>query len=417
MKKIILPLLLLSLLTSASWAADLSGQSRTYLQSYDTTDSRVTPLYEYLDFQAQDIGTKALSFHFGGWYRYDLQGESYDTKSTGDLQYAYLSMRASRANTYLNLGRVIVNQGTIFSQFDGASAGTDLRWGFSVNAFGGLPVETDFDTRTGDSVYGGRISQGIEGIYRVGFSYLYEKNDHEDFRKEDGFDLWFRPVSKVELTGTALYNALTHANARDTGVLSLGPFSFLTLRTNYSHVNYGDYFTSPTTSVFSLATPSTPGLDPNEKVTIIGEEAVMTFGKLGVSADYTTFSYKIAGDAHSYGGRITYSLLKNAGAGFSAHRMAGQIDALRYDEYRLYGYDRFAAWDFALDLIATQYDVEINGIKNAYSASLSGGYSITPKARVAADVEYARNPFYNSNVSGLVKFVYNFDYAPAARRK
>ncbi len=414
MKKIPAVLLLLSLLSSAAWAVDLSGQSRTYLQSLETTDSRLIPLYEYLDFRAEDIGTKSLSFHFGGWYRYDLQNESYGTKSTGDLQYAYLSVRGDQANMYLNLGRVMANQGTIFALVDGASAGTDLRWGFSVNAFGGLPVETGFDTRSGDSVYGGRISQGVEGVYRIGVSYLYEKNDSQDFRKEDGADLWLRPFSKVEIAGTSLYNVLTRESARNTGLLTLGPFSFLTLRTDYSQVSYKDYFTSPTTSIFSL---EPGGLDPNEKVTSIGEEALLSFGRWTLSADYKKLSYRIAGDASSYGGKLTFNVLRNAGAGISARRMDGQTSALRYSEYRLYGYDRFASLDFALDLLTTRYDEEINGVRNAYSASLSGGYAITPKARVAADVEYGKNPFYDYEVRGLVKFVYNFDYTPAPGRK
>ena len=414
MKKILALALLLSLLASGSWAVDLSGQSRTYLQSYETTDSRITPLYEYLDFRAEDIGTKAVSFHFGGWYRYDLQGESYNTKSTGDLQYAYLSMRSSQANSYLDLGRVMVNQGVIFSLVDGASMGTDLRAGFTVNAFGGLPVETDFDSRTGDSVYGGRISQGMENLYRIGVSYLYEKNDYEDFRKEEGADLWTRPFSKVELAGTTLYNALTRSSARTTGLLTLGPFGFLTLRTDFSMVSYRDYFQNATTSAFTF-TPG--GLDPNEKVTSIGEEAVLLFSRFGLSADYKRFDYKIAGNASSYGGKITYNLLKNAGAGISVHRMDGQIDALRYYEYRAYGFDRFGAWDIALDLLSQRYDVEINGVKNGYSASLAGGYAVTPKARVAADVEYQKNPYYNSDVRGMVKFVYNFDVASSSGRK
>lgn len=435
MKKILALSLLLSLIASGSWAVDLSGQSRTYLQSYETTDSRITPLYEYLDFRAEDIGTKALSFHFGGWYRYDLQGESYDTKSTGDLQYAYLSVRGSQANSYLDLGRVMVNQGVIFALVDGASMGTELRGGFTVNAFGGLPIETSYDTRTGDSVYGGRISQGMENIYRIGVSYLYEKNDHMDFRKEEGVDLWFRPVSKVELAGTVLYNALTKATARDTAILTLGPFSFLTLRTDFSHVNYADYFYSsqttaasllssqsfpgtPSINALSLATPFTNGLlDPNEKMTSIGEEAIMSFGRLGLSADYTKYDYQIAGNASYYGGKITYSILKNAGAGLSAHRMKGDVDSLRYYEYRLYGFDRFGPWDLALDLLLLNYDVEINGIKNSYSASLAGGYAITPKARLAADVEYQKNPYYDSNVLGMVKFVYNFEVAGSSGRK
>jgi hypothetical protein len=152
-------------------------------------------------------------------------------------------------------------------------------------------------------------------------------------------------------------------------------------------------------------------------MTSIGEEAILSFGRLGLSADYTKYDYQIAGNASYYGGKITYSILKNAGAGLSAHRMDGDVNSLRYYEYRLYGFDRFGPWDLALDILLLNYDVEINGIKNSYSASLAGGYAITPKARLAADVEYQKNPYYDSNVLGMVKFVYNFEVAGSSGRK
>jgi hypothetical protein len=402
------------ILSSTAMALDLSGQSRTYLFSRETTDStRLMPLYEYLDFRAEDPGSKNLSFHFGGWYRYDLQNESFGTKSTGDLQYAYLSYRGDKADAFLNLGRVIVNQGVASEQVDGVAAGTDLKWGFGISAFGGLPVETAFDTRTGDSVYGGRISQGGYGLYRIGVSYLLERNNSTDFRKEEGLDLWFRPVNKVELNGASLYNALTSASARHAYYLTLGPFSILTLRTEFTEISYKDFFTSTTMSAFQLQ-PGGP-IDPNEKLKTIGEEALLTFGKLVLSVDYKKYNYDLAGDADYYGGRLTYAGTQNTGAGLSLHRMDGQTDKLRYYEYRLYGYKKFEKTDLTVDVLTVSYDTEISGVKNAYSASIAGGYVLTAKAKVGADIEYAKNPYYNTDVRGLVKLVYNFDFMPDAQ--
>jgi len=55
----------------------------------DVDGTRYLPLYEYLNFSVGDASNDAVSFHAGGWYRYDLRNESFGTKSTGDLQYAY----------------------------------------------------------------------------------------------------------------------------------------------------------------------------------------------------------------------------------------------------------------------------------------------------------------------------------------
>ena len=83
--------ILLSLPFTA-FAVDLSGQSRTYLQTRELTDgTRLTPLYEYLNIRTDNLGTAAVSFSAGGWYRYYLQSTDFDKKDTGDLQYAYLT--------------------------------------------------------------------------------------------------------------------------------------------------------------------------------------------------------------------------------------------------------------------------------------------------------------------------------------
>jgi hypothetical protein len=405
--------LLVLFLSSVASALEFSGQSSSYLLSRETADStRLLPFYEYLNFKAEDFGSQNISFHFGGWFRYDLKNESYGTKSTGDLQYAYLSFKRDKGNAALNLGRLYVNEGVASEQIDGVFGRTDLKGGFTVAAFGGSPVETVFDTRTGDSVYGGRISQGLPELYRIGLSYLLEKNDSADFRKEEGLDLWFRPVNKVEILGSSFYNALTSAWMKHTYYLTLGPFSILSLRTEFTQISYKDYFTSATTTAFKLD-PTL--IDPQEKVSTVGEEVSFNLGKAILSADYKKYNYDIAGDADYYGGKLAYAGAQNIGAGLSVHRMDGQTDKLRYYEYRLYGYKKFAKTDVTVDLLTVSYDVEINGVKNAYSASLAGGYALSAKARLAADIEYAKDPFFNKDVRGLVKLVYNFDVVPGAK--
>ncbi|HET6365192.1 MAG TPA: hypothetical protein VFG02_09090 [Nitrospirota bacterium] len=405
---------LLSFSSMAS-ALELSGQSNTYLQSRETTDqTKLLPLYEYLNFKAENLGSQNISFHFGGWYRYDLKNESFGTKSTGDLQYAYLSYKPDKGNAVLNLGRLFVNEGVASEQVDGVFGRTDLLGGITVAAFGGSPVETDFDSRTGDSAYGGRISQGLYEVYRIGFSYLLEKNGSDDFRKEEGLDLWFRPVNKVELLGSSFYNALTSDWMKHTYFLTLGPFGIISFRTEFTNISYKDYFTSFTTSAFKFD-PTINGVDPNEKLSSIGEEVSFNLGKAILSADYKKYSYDIAGDAKYYGGKLAFAGAQNIGAGLSVHRMDGQTDNFKYYEYRLYGYKKFAKIDITVDLFTVSYDEEINGIKNAYSASLAGGYALSARARLAADVEYAKDPFFDRDVRGLVKFVYNFEIEPGTK--
>ena len=414
-------MLLVLCLPLDSPAADLSGQSRTYLLSREAADgTKLMPLFEYLDFRADDVAMNDLSFHFGGWLGYESKEEIFGSKSTGDLQYGYLSYRPKQSNARVDLGRSFVNEGAAMAQLDGIHARTDLIVGFNAAVFGGVPVlasnstatlsEFDFNSRTGDSVYGGRIGHSTD-YTRIGVSYLREKDNHADFRKEESVDLWLRPVSAVELTGTSSYNALTREWMQHTYHLTLIPFSNFTLGTDANRIIYKDYFQASTGNVFKL----TSGIiDPNERMKSIGETASYTIGVATLSFNYTAYTYDIAGNAKNYGGMLAFAAA-GGGAGLGAHRMNGDADKLRYTDYRVYVYKNFGVMNLTADALAITYDTTINGIKTGYSASLAGGYALTERAKVKADVEYGHNPFYDRDVRGMVQFVYNFGTLPGAK--
>ena len=392
-------------------AVDFSGQSRTYLLSRESTDgTKLMPLFEYLDFRADDVAMNDLSFHFGGWLGYEHKEEVFGTKSTGDLQYGYLSYRPKLSNMRVDLGRFFVNEGAAMAQLDGLHARADFIGGFNAAVFGGIPVEVDLNSRTGDSVYGGRLGHSTD-YTRIGVFFLREKDNHTDFRKEEGVDLWLRPVSAVELTGTSSYNALTKEWMQHTYHLTLIPFSNFTLGTDANRIIYKDYFQASTVNVFKL----TPGiLDPNERMKSIGETASYAIGPATLSLNYTAYAYDIAGNAKNYGAQLAFAAA-GGGAGLAAHRMNGDTDKLRYTDYRVYVYKNFGVVDITADALAITYDTTINGIKTGYSASLAGGYAVTDRAKIKADVEYGHNPFYDRDVRGLVQFAYNFGTLPGTK--
>jgi hypothetical protein len=388
----------------AASAVEFSGQSRTYLQSRETVGgNNLLPLYEYLDFKAG--GASNVSVHFGGWLRYDLQDDTYGKDRNSDLQYAYLSIRGDRANGVVNLGRVSVSEGAASELIDGAYGRTDLIGGFGIAAFGGIPVETDFDDRSGDSVFGGRVSHGVPGLYRLGLSYLKEKNDSTDFREETGLDLWLRPSGKVEFSGRSAYNDITSGWMEHSYGLTLGPFKALTVAADVMYISYEDFFYTATTTAFKFDPLI---IDPKETLTTAGGGISYAFrGGSVLTADYKKYNYDLAGSADFYGAKLAYHRDKT-GAGASIHRMDGATSALKYDQYRLYGYRKFGKADVTADLLAVLYDEAVSGVDHAYSAVLAGGYSVAPKARIAADVEYAKNPYFDRDVRALAKFIYTF---------
>jgi len=402
---------LLSLSLPAS-AVDLAGQSRTYLQSRELTDgTRLTPLYEYLNIRTDNLGTDAVSFSAGGWYRYYLQSTDFDKKDTGDIQYAYLTIRRSSANAYLNVGRILVNEGAVASQLDGAATRSDLRGGFTIGAFGGSPIETGQDNRSGDSVYGGRLAHSVAGLYTVGAAYLQEKNDSRDFRKEEGFDVWIHPVSKLEVMGTSSYNAESKAWMQHQYHGTLGPFAGLRLNLDASKTWYKEYFASVNaTQSMLMSAFSFTNIDPNEVVTMKGGSAVFAAGSaVTLVADYRSYDYlTLNGSAVYAGGSIAYSGT-GIGAGASVHRMNGPKTDLRYDEQRIYATRKLSRADVTLDVLHIAYDKAINGVTDAWAMSGALGYLFTPKARIIANAEYAKNPDYNRDVRGMLTVVYSFD--------
>lgn len=397
-------------IASTVLAIDITGQSRTYLLSRDTVDStRLMPLYEYLNFKVDNSARDSVSFNFGGWYRHDLESESYNGRYNDDLQYAYLSFKKAAGNTAVDLGRVMVHEGSASEQLDGAHVRTDLQGGFTIAAYGGSPVETQLDTRRGDSIWGGRIANGVPGYFVLGVSHLDEKNNGDGLRREDGVDIWLRPVSKFEVQGLSSYNAIERGWMQHTYYITIGPFGDLRLNGEFARVNYRQFFSAMTVSAFTF-----PRIDPYETVTTAGGSIDYSITrKVTAVADYKDFHYRIAGPAKYYGGKVVFTD-ESFGIGVTGHRMNGVTDNLRYDEIGIYVSQKLAPFDLSLQLDHLIYKQEINRVKNADNASAALGYALTPKARIVADVKYTRDPAFKSDVQGMATFVYSFDahYGP-----
>jgi len=276
-------------------------------------------------------------------------------------------------------------------------------------------VETGTDLPGNSSIYGGRLSHQYAGLYTIGVSYLNENKNSDIWRREGGLDLWVRPMNKVELTGKSSFNFQTVGWMEHSYYLMFGPFDKLRVNAEATWINYEDYFASTTSSVFKL----TPGgiLDPKEKVSILGPEVFYAINeKWGISADYKSYSYDIAGSASYYGVKATFRTPKSYSAGISIHKMEGDTDRLTYDEYRIYASKKINKVDVAVDLLDVKYKEPINDVTNAYSATLAAGYEMTQKLKLGADVEYSKNPDFDKDVRFFLKLNYRFD-AELGKRK
>jgi hypothetical protein len=392
-------------------ATDVTLESRTYFPAHEDGDENFhVGAYEYLSLALEDLVTPGFFLQAGGWGRADLADETFDRTSNGEFQYGYLGYRFTNLNTELRLGRVPVSGGTARGEVvDGLQFRTDLVAGFDALAFGGLPVEVSEGGRSGDQVYGGRISQGMPGVYRLGVSYLKEQDDSEDTREEAGLDVYgafhlLRPYIPVALSGTSRYNMAEDDFAQHDYRLVLGPlFSAVRLTGSYGWVDYANFFTSPVSSAFRM-----PVLDPEEQLQTIGGEVALTLaGGVTIAADYTGYTYEIMEKAKAAGARADWTR-GGATVGVSGRWCEGDDPALQYASYAAYGSVTVAGVGLTASAQQILYEQAVDGEDTGTSASVGATYALGQGLGIGANVEYGKNPYFDSEVKGMLRLTYRY---------
>lgn len=390
----------LPLAAAPGQALELELQSRTYVPAReDGAGNFHAGFYEYLDIGVEEMPVPGLFLRLGGWGRFDLAEETYGRTSNGELQYGYLGWRGSARDVELRLGRLVVTGGAARAEsLDGLEVRGGLGAGFELAAYGGIPLETDAGGRSGDLLYGARLSQGRPGVYTAGISYLNETDDGEAVRDEAALDLWWRPASPLALEGFSLYNVEESTFARHDYRLSAGPFlSRLRLAAAWGRVDYGAYFSNPDTSAFAA-----PHLEPGERLdTVGGEAAVDLAGGFRLGAEFTAHRYEILGDAESWGGKLEWSR-GPFGAGASWRQVRGEDERLRYDEIRVHASAVRRDLTLAAGYQQVRYEAPVNGVDAATTATLAAALALSPTMAVGADVEYGSDPAYESSWRGML---------------
>jgi hypothetical protein len=187
-------------------------------------------------------------------------------------------------------------------------------------------------------------------------------------------------------------------------LLTIRALDGLSLRGTVTWVDYDLFFYSADNLAFV-----NPGFDPGETMFLLGGGLDWeSGGGLILSVDYKNYAYDIAGSAAAYGAGLSWSG-SGLGLGLSGELMRGDEDKLRYSQYRAWGSMKIGLATATLDLLDTAYVEEVNGVKNAYEGSAGLGYDLATALRVAVDVSYAHNPWYDREVRALCKVVYRFN--------
>ena len=446
--------LLTALVAATGWSQELSVQSVTMAQLWKQETpgfdkATYTPATQYLGIDATKLGSEKLSLHLFGWGRADLRDPSTldGSKSGGYLTYGYLQYQFGQANAELKAGRFSVNQGAGFEQVDGISARTDLRGGFSISAFAGLPVlyktvdpvsQADYKFQR-DVIFGSRLAWRSPKVGEIGVSYLQDgakaakdlgiPSATDYSRKQVGVDLLLMPATAFDLRGRTLFDVASHpapppgadpskiAEHDYTATLRLG--SQVAVSGNFAERNFFAYFAG--TNLPSL-------FRQDEHGQFKGYGGKVTWTKSGAFqaiADYRHMHRETYGDANRAGAELRWTIGERAALfGLGAHWVnasaikfvdpAAPYRSLSYQEARAWALVNKGKFSASLDGIFQRYDKSnpyLNGLENVYEVVGSLGYQATTNLRVSGDLSYGSTPVSKNETRGLLRAEYRFGTA------
>ena len=446
--------LLAILISAAACAQDVNVYSTTLAQMWkqDTPGfdkATYLPTTEYLGIDATRLGSEALSLHLYGWGTTDLQDPStVGGKSAGNLTYGYLQYRFDRANAEIKAGRFTVNQGVGNEQVDGVSARTDLRYGFSVSAFAGLPVvfknldnlsQNDLRFQR-DIIFGSRLAWRIPRMGEVGVSYLQDGTtaardlpvpETVDYsRRQVGADLKLAPASFIDFSGRTVFDVARHpATLPGTETSSIAEHDYVTtlklsdkVRVSGTFIErnfYAYYAGSTLPSLFNL----------NEKGMFKATGASVTWAalpNLQVLGDLRRTDRETYGNTTRIGADLRVTFAERhilAGAGYhkvNAFAVASvdpavQAYSLSHSELRAWAMVEKGPLSASVDGIYLHYaDAGLNPNLNTRSSESelvgSVGYQLTPGLKLSGDLSFEDSPLYRKQVMGLFRVDYRFGF-------
>lgn len=447
--------LLAALVAATACAQDVNVYSTTIGQMWkqDTNGfdkSNFLPATEFLGIDATKVGSDKLSLHLYGWGYADLQDPStIGGKNGGNLTYGYLQYDFDQANAQIKAGRIVVNQGIANEQVDGVFARTDLKNGFTVSAFAGVPViykNLSDNTQSQiawqrDVIVGARLSWRYAKLGEIGVSYLQDGTNAtvpqttpatpNYMRQQVGVDLGLTPWDFLAVNGRTVFDVQSRPAAQpgsENSSIAEHDYSAtakvassLSFTGTYVERNFNAYYAGTTLpSLFNM----------NEKGMLTATGLAMTWTPLDglqISPDVKRTDRELYGDTTRAGADFRYSIASMhllLGAGYhhtNAYRVVS-VDAntpsfsLSHGEERAWAIYENGAFSASLDAIRFHYgDASANPSLNgkAVESQIIGslGYQAMANLKVSGDLSVADTPLYQKQVMGLVRIEYRFGFA------
>jgi hypothetical protein len=400
-------------------ASEIRVQSDTLFRSMqrdigDAKDKLVLPGYEYLRVDAGRLMDKGFSFHGYGWGRFDFADSLFFAdRGDGELLYGYLQYADPDSGFDLKLGRQNVMAGVSYEAIDGLQITGDSVSGINLSIYGGQPVGfTAVNGRDGDSIYGGRLGYRQNQYGEIGVSCKILDNDKITVDETLGLDLSLFLPGNVNLFGLSTRNLDSKGWAEHSYELRI-PIKSLSFRPYFGQYDYEHYFGTGVNTVNPFRVLAVNG----EKLRVIG------FDTTWRSSDSMELGIKIKGNDYdringsSYvSGLATWHGDKLTQVGVEVGLMDGDLDKQKYLLSRLFVYlDGLSAGIGFIsgDLIWARYDQPIYNQDNSLFVSLGTGRAFWGESlEVKLSGDYSRDPYFDSDVRGLLSITYRYNSQP-----
>jgi hypothetical protein len=383
---------------------------------------RVAPIYELLRVSAREVRNplfQDLEISFSGWGSGELSQTRWDAgtpgKFNGDVTTAYVRGTLASGMVQLRAGREFVAAGAgRMLQLDGADLFLRLPAGFTLAAFGGLPVSQRFASRTslvswnpagGNLAWGGRLGwtlalPGASGrVVDVGAS-LVSVTDHSDpVRQDVGLDVRAQPIDRLVLVGNGTYSLYAQRLAEYNVTALVTATRALAVNVDLRHYS-PDLFLSRN-SILSVFT------DTN-RTDVGGGVRWQAVKTTSLSLDYHVLLEPGRNNQGEVGGEAAFRTEWESHGAVAG----GEVSYLKtgetgYTSVRGFGRKQLGRLLLAADLADIMFRQTVNGQKNSLSGSLSAGYQLNRAWSLMLAGRAGVTPFFERQADAMIKLVYN----------
>jgi hypothetical protein len=405
-------ILVIVLIPQALFAGEVNVDTHTYYSQREdelgSTAKDIGTLYEYISL---DISVDNLSFVFAGWGKAEMMdiriGYPNDDRYDGDFSAAYIDYLHESTSLHFRLGKQAVLGHGSYESLSGAFIETAMAHkslNLTLSGYYGAPEELEERSSSGDSLSGGRATLGMTGKWELGYSYLKELDDSDDFREEEQVSVWLMPFSKLELYGETVFNNIAKENARSSVEGNLYATSKITLSGKYEKIDYEGYFEKPEIYAFNLFTTY------DELEISSGVLAFDLSSKISLKLEAKEYSFEKAKEkAQSYGGGIKLST-DSVISELSYHKTdSDDVTKGYYDEYRFYVMRRTdEGLTLSCDGILDQFEKKIGGEDSSVTVIASAGYKFNEDFSISVDLDYSNTPQYEEDYKVFARVEYSF---------